>query len=91
MDELNKVVKFLLGEAELDGFWFGTRKNNKTFWWREDLRKAVANFNVPVVDIKELDRILDDYRMSIQGKELTMTHDQARQAIIDWRNKNASS
>jgi hypothetical protein len=34
------VIKFLLGEGELDGVWYGEHPGNKgPFWWRTELRK----------------------------------------------------
>jgi hypothetical protein len=49
LDELEGVVKFLLGERPLDGRWFGddppvTASGMKRhYWWRTDLRKAHAD------------------------------------------------
>lgn len=39
---LETVVAFLLGEAELDGVWFGDKNTRRkgAFWWREYLREA---------------------------------------------------
>jgi len=38
-----QVFKFLLGEEELDGMWFGKRKvGEPAYWWRHDLRAALA-------------------------------------------------
>ena len=41
---MNQVSKFLLGEAPLDGAWFGDKHPSKrgAFWWREHLRTALA-------------------------------------------------
>lgn len=44
MSDLDTVIKFLLGEGELDGLWFGEefpehRKRGK-WWWRTNLREA---------------------------------------------------
>lgn len=36
-----EVLKFLLGESELDGDWYGERPIGKgAFWWRKQLREA---------------------------------------------------
>lgn len=41
--ELPLVVKFLLGESEMDGVWFGESLMDKPpFWWREKLREAFS-------------------------------------------------
>ena len=37
---MKEVAAFLLGEAPLDGFWFGERHPAGGFWWREHLRAA---------------------------------------------------
>lgn len=41
-DEMEKVLRFLLGEDEIDGVWFGERHPVKKgpFWWRGNLRVA---------------------------------------------------
>ena len=39
---MKEVAAFLLGEAPLDGFWFGERHPAGGFWWREHLRAALA-------------------------------------------------
>ena len=41
------LVTFLLGETDLDGYWFGDTKpgpggRRAAFWWREGIRKALA-------------------------------------------------
>lgn len=39
-EELPEVIKFLLGEAPLDGHWFGdSYARGGKFWWRPELRK----------------------------------------------------
>ena len=38
---MKEVAAFLLGEAPLDGFWFGERHPAGGFWWREHLRAAL--------------------------------------------------
>ena len=42
MTTMKEVAAFLLGEAPLDGFWFGERHPAGGFWWREHLRAALA-------------------------------------------------
>jgi len=37
---MKEVAAFLLGEASLDGYWFGERHPISPFWWREHLRAA---------------------------------------------------
>jgi hypothetical protein len=39
-----EMVKFLLGEGDLDGVWFGEEKPGVIgrFWWRKQLRNAAA-------------------------------------------------
>ena len=37
---MKEVAAFLLGEASLDGYWFGERHPISPFWWRERLRAA---------------------------------------------------
>lgn len=41
---IDQVSKFLLGEAPLDGVWFGDKHPEKRgwFWWRKHLRDALA-------------------------------------------------
>lgn len=39
---MKEVAAFLLGEAPLDGFWFGERHPAGGFWWREHLRAALS-------------------------------------------------
>lgn len=41
--ELLNVIRFLLGEASLDGYWFSERPTNAgAFWWRTNLRAALS-------------------------------------------------
>ena len=42
MSELKQVVKYLLGEGELDGCHFGefNERIRPNFWWRKNLREA---------------------------------------------------
>lgn len=49
MDELHKITRFLLGEAELDGIWFNEFKHGEKgrFWWRKNLREVMAKIDVP--------------------------------------------
>jgi hypothetical protein len=39
--EMPDVIKFLLGEGELNGKWFGSGipEGKAPFWWRTELRK----------------------------------------------------
>lgn len=37
-----KIIKFLLGETDIDGKWFGDSIDGKPFWWREKLRDEMA-------------------------------------------------
>lgn len=38
---LAKVVAFLLGEASLEGVWFGEKHpSGQPYWWRNNLRGA---------------------------------------------------
>lgn len=37
---MKEVAAFLLGEASLDGYWFGERHPISPFWWREHLRAS---------------------------------------------------
>ena len=39
---MKEVAAFLLGEASLDGYWFGERHPISPFWWREHLRAALS-------------------------------------------------
>ena len=39
--ELAEVIAFLLGEAEINGKWFGDRHpGDQPYWWRKHLRAA---------------------------------------------------
>jgi hypothetical protein len=41
-DELEQIIRFLLGETMLDGMWFGDQDSSKPlYWWRIPLRKAL--------------------------------------------------
>ncbi len=41
--EPSEVIKFLLGEAPLDGHWFGSsHPTGAPFWWRHKLRKEIS-------------------------------------------------
>lgn len=52
---MKEVAAFLLGEAPLDGFWFGERHPAGGFWWREHLRAALsAPATAPEQRMKEL-------------------------------------
>ena len=45
-DDMPPVVKFLLGEGELDGCWFGQTQPVGAigpYWWRKYLREAWRN------------------------------------------------
>jgi rubredoxin len=44
--ELEQIIKFLLGEGELDGLQFGEYPSDKAgkFWWRKNLRAALEQF-----------------------------------------------
>ena len=42
---MKEVAAFLLGEASLDGYWFGERHPISPFWWREHLRAAQPERN----------------------------------------------
>ena len=41
--ELDTVIKFLMGEGELAGVWFGDKPDSErgNFWWRKHLRAAL--------------------------------------------------
>ena len=42
--KLDTVIKFLMGEAALDGVWFGdsdTDNPRPRYWWRKHLRAAI--------------------------------------------------
>lgn len=43
-DELSAVLAFLMGEAPLEGVMFGEKHPTKAgqFWWRLNLRAALA-------------------------------------------------
>ena len=49
MTPLQGVVAFLMGEAPLDGVWFGDRHPTErgAFWWRKHLREALATTHQP--------------------------------------------
>lgn len=52
---MKEVAAFLLGEAPLDGFWFGERHPAGGFWWREHLRAALsAPATAPEKTVKEI-------------------------------------
>ena len=51
---MKEVAAFLLGEASLDGYWFGERHPISPFWWREHLRAsqpATAPAQPEIVDL----------------------------------------
>lgn len=43
------VIKFVLGEGELDGYWFGEDRPDRRghYWWRTDLRAALSAAPTP--------------------------------------------
>ena len=49
----NTILKFLLGEGELDGVWYGDKHPTEQgmFWWRKHLRQYLeqAQLQQPVV------------------------------------------
>lgn len=45
--KLQEVIAFLMGEAPLDGTWFDQTRTGPPFWWREHLRKAMAELAPP--------------------------------------------
>jgi len=55
----NTILKFLLGEGELEGVWFGDKHPNYvgSFWWRYHLREYLeqAQLQQPVVSGKRPD------------------------------------
>jgi hypothetical protein len=52
---MKEVAAFLLGEASLDGYWFGERHPISPFWWREHLRASQ-----PAIAPDELERLRKD-------------------------------
>jgi regulator of replication initiation timing len=56
---MERIIKFLLGEGELDGVNYGERPGNKPmYWWRTELRKEFES-------IKE-----ENERLRAEKKEL---------------------
>lgn len=53
--KLKEITDFLLGEAPLNGMWFGGNyKGKPKYWWREHLRNIVKKEdNVQKVQVKE--------------------------------------
>lgn len=56
---LKAVVRFLLGEAELDGRWFGDEPpktktgRRQPYWWRSELRDVTEKMLVELWRAKE--------------------------------------
>ena len=39
-----EIFSFLLGETDIDGLWFGDKKDGVPFWWRGILRKQIEGY-----------------------------------------------
>ena len=61
---MKEVAAFLLGEAPLDGFWFGERHPAGGFWWREHLRAALS---APATAPDELERLKAESEERLQN------------------------
>jgi hypothetical protein len=63
-ERLREVIAFLLGEAPLDGCWFGEKPENErgNFWWRKHLRAAHADM---AGEVRELVEALHEGRRAI--------------------------
>jgi hypothetical protein len=70
---MKEVAAFLLGEASLDGYWFGERHPISPFWWREHLRAALSAPATAPEQQKQLDlsvfRMSWDYELSAMRKD----------------------
>ena len=53
-EEEDKLFKFLLGEGDIDGLWFGDKKGNLPFWWRKLLRDYVLKTRIQSLSPKEV-------------------------------------
>lgn len=52
--QLTSVVKFLLGEGEIDGYGFGEQPpHHPPFWWRRHLREAIDALAKPQANSQE--------------------------------------
>ena len=76
---MKEVAAFLLGEASLDGYWFGERHPISPFWWREHLRAAQ-----PATAPDELERLKAESEERLQNcAALVVENEQLRWAVKD--------
>jgi len=43
----NRIITFLLGESDYNGFWYGDSMGRAPFWWRSELRKFLNEYTAP--------------------------------------------
>ncbi len=65
-----EVVGFLLGEASLRGTWYGDRptKDSAPYWWRDDLRNAMAHVQSQSSTMAELREEVDRAHEAVVDK-----------------------
>lgn len=89
----NNIIKFLLGESDFNGLWFGERENDRPFWWRKHLREY-AEAPAPSAWVSVEERLPEDCKIVIISGGLgyysyivkrwyTIVHTQMP-ALIEW-------
>lgn len=59
------IIKFLLGEGELNGMWFGDKIKGQPFWWRKYLKEYAQSTSKPVNNETSLEKILEKWGCKI--------------------------
>lgn len=47
------IFSYLLGELDFNGNWFGDEPTGPRFWWRKNLREALAALSTPVTEVPD--------------------------------------
>lgn len=73
------IIKFLLGESDYDGYWYGDQADHRPpFWWRIPLRTYIEGLQEENKRLKEnydhSQRVLDSYRKLLE-EEKSRTED----------------
>lgn len=86
----DKIIGFLLGENDIDGYWFGEEYPDKKgmFWWRSLIREALSAS--PQQDpLKSAEEILQSHLDKINignSTPIELCYDAILKAMTEYRN-----